>query len=124
MNGSVLGDGTVAADFATLSPGNWTAEGHVIDLWRGADVYETYCATCHGFSAQGDCDGSAAIPSWGPAPLPAGLPINYVFWRVWDGVPKSVMPPFARYLSDEDVWNVVMYTMQLAPAAQPASTTP
>ena len=38
--GIVAGDGSVANDFVTLSPGNWTDEGHVIDLSRGADVYE------------------------------------------------------------------------------------
>jgi mono/diheme cytochrome c family protein len=114
---SVAGDGSVAADFVTLSPDNWTAEGHVISASRGADVYGTYCATCHGLSGAGDGDGSAASPSGRPAPFPAGLSVNYLFWRVWDGVPESVMPPFARYLSDEDVWNVVTHTQQLLPAA-------
>jgi mono/diheme cytochrome c family protein len=32
-------------------------------------------------------------------------------------VPDSVMPPFARFLSDEDIWNVVSYTQGLVPAA-------
>ena len=120
VTASVAGNGEVAADFSTLSPDNWTAEGHEISLARGADVYETYCTTCHGFSGQGDGHGSATSPSGRPAPFPAGLSVNYLFWRVWDGVPDSVMPPFARFLSDSDVWNVVMYTQQLLPAA-PAS---
>ena len=117
VTSSVAGDGSVAAEFVTLSPDNWTAEGHVIDLSRGAEVYGIYCATCHADGGQGGGPGTVASPSGSPAPLPAGLSVNYVFWRVWDGVPDSVMPPFAGFLSDADVWNVVSYTQQLLPAA-------
>jgi mono/diheme cytochrome c family protein len=113
---SVAGNGDVAADFSTLSPDNWTGEGHAIEVSRGADAYETYCATCHGAGGRGDGSGVRESPSGSPAPFPAGLSVNYLFWRVWDGVPDSVMPPFARYLSDADVWNVVMYTQELLPA--------
>ena len=119
VTSSVVGDGAVPADFVTISPDNWIAEGNVIDLSRGADVYVTYCSTCHGLSGQGDGDGTVASPSKSPAPLPPGLSINYLFWRVWDGVPDSVMPPFARFLSDADVWNVVSYTQQLLSATPP-----
>jgi mono/diheme cytochrome c family protein len=115
-NASVAGNGDVATGFSTLSPDNWKAEGHEISLTRGADVYTVYCATCHGSSGQGDGPGSTKSPSGGPAPLPADVSVNYLFWRVWDGVPESVMPPFARFLSDSDVWDVVMYTQQLLPA--------
>ena len=117
VTASVAGNGEVAADFATLSPDNWTGEGHVISLSRGADVFSTYCATCHGPGGDGQGYGDVNSPSGGPARFPAGLSLNYVFWRVWDGVPESVMPPFARFLSDEDVWNVVTYTQELVPAA-------
>jgi mono/diheme cytochrome c family protein len=117
---SVAGAGEVAVDFATLSPDNWTGEGHEITLSRGADVYSTYCSTCHGAAGRGGGSGTGSSPSLGPAPFPAGLSTNYLFWRVWDGVPDSVMPPFARYLSDEDVWNVTMYTQELVPT-EPAT---
>jgi mono/diheme cytochrome c family protein len=117
VTASVAGDGTVAADFATLSPDNWKAEGHEISAANGADVYKTYCATCHGETGGGDGSANAKSPSLGPSSFPAGLSVNYVFWRVWDGVPDSVMPPFARFLSDGDVWDVVMHTQKLLPAA-------
>jgi mono/diheme cytochrome c family protein len=113
---SVAGDGKVATVFSTLSPDNWTGEGHVIDLARGADVYARYCSTCHGAGGRGDGNGVRESPSGNPAPFPAGISVNYLFWRAWDGVPASVMPPFGRYLSDADVWNVVMYTQELLPA--------
>ena len=119
VTASVAGDGTVAADFATLSPDNWKAEGHEISAANGADVYKTYCATCHGETGAGDGPGNAKSPSLGPSSFTAGLSVNYIFWRVWDGVPDSVMPPFARFLSDGDVWDVVMHTQKLLP---PAST--
>jgi mono/diheme cytochrome c family protein len=120
VTASVAGNGEVAADFATLSPDNWTGEGHVIDLARGADVYSRYCATCHDASGGGHGNGNRESPSGSPAPLPAGVSVNYIFWRVWSGVPDSVMPPFGRYLSDADVWNVVMYTQELLPGAPAA----
>jgi mono/diheme cytochrome c family protein len=124
VTASVAGNGEVAADFATISPDNWTGEGHVISLSRGADVYSIYCATCHGPGGQGEGYGDVNSPSGGPARFPAGLSLNYLFWRVWDGVPDSVMPPFARFLSDEDMWNVVMYTRELVPAAPAAKGAP
>jgi mono/diheme cytochrome c family protein len=124
MTASVAGDGKVANDFATLSPDNWKAEGHEISLTQGADVYQTYCSTCHGADGSGRGDGVLKSPSGSPAPFPAGMSVNYVFWRVWTGVPDSTMPPFARFLSDSDVWNVVMHAQQLVPSAPAAPAAP
>ncbi|WP_119071408.1 c-type cytochrome [Aggregatilinea lenta] len=119
---SVYGSGEIAANFVTLSEDNWTGEGHVIDTDRGAQVYATYCATCHGDGGQGDGPGTQGSASQGPAPYPADLPEAYIFWRVWDGVPSAIMPPFQWALPETDIWDVTVYLQNMV--ASPGSSTP
>jgi mono/diheme cytochrome c family protein len=123
--------GEIPADFITLSQDNWTGEGHTIDLDQGQQLYSQYCATCHGDDGQGDGPGTEGNASGSPAPLPSGMEDAYVFWRIWDGVPESVMPPFHLYndISEADIWNMMAYTQQLVGAgsesgasAQPTDT--
>lgn len=124
--------GEIPADFITLSQGNWTDEGHTIDVDQGQQLYGQYCATCHGGDGQGNGPGTVGNASGSPAPLPADLPEAYIFWRIWDGVPDSVMPPFhwSYDISDADIWNMTVYTQQLlasgsaSGAPAPAAGTP
>ncbi len=106
-NQSVYGNGDVAANFVTLSQDDWIGEGHVISTTHGAELYATHCATCHGDNGAGDGPGVKDNASGGPAPFPAGLSEPYVFWRTWEGVPDSQMPPFQWMLSESDVWDIV-----------------
>jgi hypothetical protein len=51
----------------------------------------------------------------------------YIFWRIWDGVPESVMPPFrlGYGISDADIWIVMTYTQQMVAAnSAEATSTP
>jgi mono/diheme cytochrome c family protein len=106
---SVYGDGAVAANFVTLSKQNWIDEGHSIDTKHGSDLYAQYCAECHGKDGKGNGPGTTqhGIPS--PAPFPAKMGENYIYWRVWDGVDGTMMYPFKVVLSDADVWDLVTY---------------
>jgi mono/diheme cytochrome c family protein len=115
---SLYGSGGIAANVLTLSQDNWTGEGHVISTTHGADLYTTYCATCHGDKGQGDGPGVAKLPSGGPAAYPADMPEAYIFWRVWDGVPESTMPPFQWLLADDEIWDVVSYVVSLTSTQQ------
>ena len=72
VTASVAGNGEVAADFATISPDNWTGEGHEISLSRGADVFFTYCATCHGSGGWGRRLRRREQPQRGPGRVPGG----------------------------------------------------
>ena len=113
MTTSVYGQGTIPANFVTLSRDNWLAEGHVISTTHGADLYATYCNTCHGPQGQGDGPGTQGNASQGPAAYPADLPENYIMWRVWEGVPGSFMPPFQWLLSESEMWDITSYVQSL-----------
>jgi mono/diheme cytochrome c family protein len=82
------GDNLTAANFITLSQSDWTDEGHTISADNGAQVYATYCATCHGDQGQGDGPGAANLPGGAPAAFAQDMPLNIIFWRVNNGTPQ------------------------------------
>lgn len=106
---SVYGEGGIAANVVKLSQDNWIGEGHVISTTHGADLYGTYCATCHGDKGQGNGPGTVGNASQGPVAFPADMGEAYIFWRVWDGVPESTMPPFQWLLADDEIWDITAY---------------
>jgi mono/diheme cytochrome c family protein len=82
---------------------------------RGADLYETHCAMCHGDAGQG-LD-SAYVPLAGSRAVQRDPPANLVQVVLGGAFPASTadnprpfgMPPFATELSDEDVAAVLTY---------------
>jgi cytochrome c553 len=113
VNESVYDEGQIAANYLTLSSDNWTGEGHTISTDHGAEIYSTYCATCHGESGQGNGPGTEGNASGSPAPFPSGMSENYIFWRIWEGVPDSVMYPFQWLLTEGDVWDLTSYLQSM-----------
>ncbi len=113
---SLYGNGASAMHVLTLSPDNWAAHGNVISDTNGADLYATYCTTCHGDKGRGDGDGVAALPSGGPAVFPDKMDFNYVMWRIRDGVPESIMPAFRWLLKEPDFWDIATYVTELGGA--------
>ena len=89
---------------------------------RGADVYDHYCAACHGTTGLGN--GSAgralAVP---PANLAAlsRMPISrwdpFMFWTVTEGGAPvhTAMPAFKDSLSANDRWAVIAYIQARLP---------
>ena len=71
--------------------------------------------TCHGDNGQGDGPGTQGNASGGPAALPQNMSDAYIFWRIWEGVPDSIMPPFQWRLSNADVWDITAYVLSLGP---------
>jgi cbb3-type cytochrome oxidase cytochrome c subunit len=108
---------TIANNVLTLSSDNWTGEGNAISAEDGQPLYQTYCESCHGDSGQGYGPGVENLPSGGPAAFPANLPEAYIFWRVWEGVPESIMPPFNWLLSEGDIWNITAFMQQITSTA-------
>ena len=108
-------DGKIAANFVTLSKQNWLDEGHVISPTQGADLYAQFCADCHGDQGQGDGPGTQGSPERRAGSLSRiAMSDAYIYWRVWDGVPNSVMPPYAALMSSGDlseagIWNMIAY---------------
>jgi cbb3-type cytochrome oxidase cytochrome c subunit/cytochrome c5 len=94
----VLANGAVASN-VRLSTDIWQNDlGRTIDPANGKDLYTTFCLGCHGDSGQGNGPDTISSPSGSPAPFPSGMDPTYTFWRIKDGVPNSIMPPF-KYLT-------------------------
>lgn len=110
--GSLYADG-IANNFLTLSSDNWTGEGHVISPDNGQTLYTQYCAGCHGDTGLADGPGIKTLPSGAPEAFPGDLPEAYVFERIWQGVPNSIMPPFNWLISETDIWDITAYVQQM-----------
>jgi mono/diheme cytochrome c family protein len=89
-------------------------------LTRGAELYSTNCASCHGNDGMGDGPvGSALNPP--PAPVAHTSQMtadDYLFWRLSEGgVPfNTSMPPW-KVLDEQARWDLVNYIRTLDPAA-------
>jgi mono/diheme cytochrome c family protein len=103
--------GQVANNFLTLSQGDWTDEGNVIDPQQGQFLYNSYCSSCHGDKGTGIDPKNAPVGFAYPAPFPKDLPHSYVYQQIWQGVPKTPMISFRPYLSPGDVWDIVVYLL-------------
>ena len=100
-------------------------------LARGAEIYQSQCAQCHGSLGRGDGPAAAGLD-----PRPANLadaaalyaqsPLDF-YRRITIGVVGTAMPSFETPLSAEDRWAVASYASLLRlPAAEgdvPASLT-
>lgn len=98
--------GEIAASFATLSKDNWIGEGHVISESHGAELYATYCVTCHGDRGQGQGPGTTGNPTGRTEGLPPNMDEAYILWRTWEGVANTVMPAFQWLLSESNIWDI------------------
>jgi mono/diheme cytochrome c family protein len=91
------------------------------NLAIGREQFNTYCAPCHGATAQGDGP-VAHILAKPPKNLISGtskdLPDGYIYGAIRDGVLS--MPSYAAEIPTERRWQVVMYvrSMQQAAAAK------
>lgn len=88
-------------------------------LERGAEVYTTTCATCHGDGGMGDGPTGAQLD---PAPAPIArtsqmLGDDYLFWRISEGGAmepfNSAMPAWKGVLEEEQRWDVINYVRAL-----------
>ena len=95
-------------------------------LARGAAIYATNCASCHGDGGMGDGAAGAALDPK-PAPLAHSSQMMgsaYLFWRVSEGgVPfQSAMPIWKETLDEQARWDVINYIRALgAGTVTPAS---
>jgi len=91
------------------------------NLAAGREQFNTYCAPCHGATAQGNGP-VAHLLTKPPKNLISGtskdLPDGYIYGAIRDGV--LTMPSYAAELPPERRWQVVMYvrSMQHAAAAK------
>jgi mono/diheme cytochrome c family protein len=94
-------------------------------LERGATLYATNCASCHGDGGMGDGPAGSALD---PAPAPVAhssqmVADDYLFWRISEGgTPfNTSMPPW-KVLDEQARWDMVNYMRALgAGTVKPAS---
>ncbi len=86
-------------------------------LARGAEIYATHCATCHGDYGNGDGPGGASLD---PAPAPIAhtsqmMGDAYLFWRITEGgiAFETAMIPYKDILDENARWDVINYVRAL-----------
>ena len=90
-----------------------------VSIERGAQIYTTNCAVCHGDGGMGDGPAGTALD---PAPVPIAhtsqmLGDNYLFWRISEGGAaepfNSAMPAFSAVIDEQGHWDVINYVRAL-----------
>lgn len=78
----------------------------------GRERFNTFCASCHGMA--GDGKGPAAM-ALNPPPANFTNPKYreasdaYLYWRVAEGVPGTMMPAWQSAFTQEQIWELVHY---------------
>jgi len=86
-------------------------------LERGAKLYATNCASCHGDGGMGDGPAGAALD---PAPAPIAhtsqmMADDYLFWRISEGGAQfnTSMPPWKDIIDEGSRWDLINYVRAL-----------
>jgi len=86
-------------------------------LVAGQQLYQRYCAVCHGKNGQGGSgsDISPPAPNLTDAEWKHGSTDGEIFKVIKEGVPPELnMEPWGDRIKDQDIWNVVNYIRSLA----------
>jgi cytochrome c oxidase cbb3-type subunit 2 len=110
---SVMGDGSVPAQYVRTDPGIFEAEISSISPSDGKGLYTTWCATCHGADGKGNGPGTANLASGSPAALPKNMTNAYMMYRIREGVPDTMMYAFRSTLTETQEWDLIAYVTGL-----------
>ncbi len=82
---------------------------------QGAEIYKTYCESCHGATGLGDgiAGGSLVPPPKNLVELQSTVEDDYLFWRIHDGKTGTAMVAWKGILTDEQIWQVVSFIRTL-----------
>ena len=86
-------------------------------LAAGQQLYQRYCAVCHGKNGQGGSgnDLSPPAPNLTDAEWKHGSTDGEIFKVIKEGVPPELnMEPWGDRIKDQDIWNIVNYVRSLA----------
>jgi cytochrome c oxidase cbb3-type subunit I/II len=87
------------------------------EFQTGKDIFNLYCAQCHGVSGQGDGPASGKVSGGYIVPVPANFTESgsdfemygrYV-WKVKEGVETTNMPPWKNALTNNEIYQAVFY---------------
>ncbi len=88
----------------------------------GKNIFNLYCAQCHGEKGQGDGIASILTPGGYIEPEPANFTESggdfehygqYV-WKVREGVETTNMPPWKYSLSDDEIYRTIFYVQNFS----------
>ena len=87
------------------------------DYLHGQDLFNMYCAQCHGTQGHGNGPASISMPGGYIDPVPANFQesggdfTNYGrwLWKVREGVETTNMPPWKFVFTDMDIQQLVFY---------------
>lgn len=112
----------VPADYADKHmPAGWWTDPKV--LAEGEKVYmgqahpKVNCSNCHGKDGQPKKKGARDLRS---PELMNRFSDSFWFWRVKEGVPKTKMPAWKKYLNDEQIWSAIAFEHSFSHKGQPA----
>lgn len=110
----------------------WTAPGRagrrpnpipadVSSVAKGRAIFSGTCSPCHGAAGRGDGPTAAFLQRNGVPVHPSDLtdPALWeqsdgaIYWKISEG--RTPMPAFRESLSDEQLWELVLYVRTLAP---------
>ena len=82
---------------------------------QGAEIYQSYCASCHGETGLGDgvAGGSLVPPPQNLVELQSKVEDDYLFWRISAGKRGTAMVAWNGILTDEQIWQVVSFIRTL-----------
>ena len=90
------------------------------NIQAGAQLYQTYCAACHGSKGHG---GGEAGKTFIPSPSNVAAAANrgmmasdpYLYWTIAEGGTqlKTAMPAFKDTLQEKQIWQIISYLHQL-----------
>lgn len=116
------GEGDAFANATQITP---QINGTQQDFIEGQQVFNLYCAQCHGADGQGD--GPACFTTSGGYIRPE--PANFTesghdfqlygrwVWKVREGVETTNMPPWKYVLSDDQIFKVILYEQSFSAPA-------
>ncbi len=132
VTSSVLGDGQVPYEYVTWDDGIFVDEGGTLSPANGKKQYNAFCSGCHGAKGEGNGAAAAGSASGAPAAFPAGMAPGYIYWRIAEGVPDSMMAGYSevehqsqvtttdvsggsKSLTEADLRDITGYVGKLAP---------
>ncbi len=97
--------------------------GDPASIERGAELYQSYCASCHGETGMGDGPAGASLTP-PPSPLARTAPKlsdGYLYWRIAEGglAFGTSMPSFGTALTEQDIWDIINFLRTMEAAEDP-----
>lgn len=113
----------IAAPGEDAGPAN-PLKSDALTLQAGQRLYAANCAPCHGITGRGDGPKSAGL-SPRPADFvqhmaPGKHTDGQAFLWIRDGFPGTAMPSWKRRLSEEQIWQLVIYLRTFGSTSAPA----